>query len=795
MPAFVCIGIQIHRGAVGHLRACARVLVGDHRARLAGVALSQLVLEALDVQRDLRIAPLVADEVGHLDDGAAAVGAVGGDAKVGRDLTDDVADDGRSQNGRVVRFGVVGVVEHDVDEDLRVVGGQDRHKGSDLLVVAVAAAVHVQLLGRAGLAADAVACHIGAAAAALGAVRHFIFHDLADGLAGALADDLAADVCPHLFDDVAVLVGDLIHHMRGDEIAAVDSSGDGRADLQRRDRHGLTEGRRGQLDFAQAAFAVILHEVRLAGQVHTGALGEAEGVEVIIEQAGTDALAQLDEVDVAAVPQRFGQILDAVGLFAGAVIGLLGDAVGTGTVQRGVEGRLAGVHPHGRRDDLEDASGVVQLGDGLILPLDVAVIAGIIALRVQHLVAVRIRDIAAVLILEVDAVEFRFGVDQLVEIGLVGGVIQRVIGVEVRLGGHGQDGTGLDVHHDGRAAVLDVVGRDGLVQVALRHLLDVHIQRQHQIGAVLGSIGGGVFVRDGIAVSVAQGDGAAIDARQRGFVGFFQAVGAVAVGIAEAQHRRRKGSVGVIPLEALGGRDRDAALADALVGIGLFVGLVIRGDVLFNGQLDGVVHLGGQRLVGRVALGQSIVHRLILGLVGRRGGIHAVQALAIAGEQPQGDLGADLLQCGRVGRPGHLAGVVVLAAGEQGRAVAGVGPDGPDHAGGGQRDAGRVVDLAAGRLNGAVQQLLLGRILAEGRTVLDLDVVQAVDDDACRRHDEHHRRAKAEMPQPCAQPLVRVGAAQPVKPFFVLGGWFLHVGLTPEKPKKRALPHAFPVLF
>jgi hypothetical protein len=70
-----------------------------------------------------------------------------------------------------------------------------------------------------------------------------------------------------------------------------------------------------------------------------------------------------------------------------------------------------------------------------------------------------------------------------------------------------------------------------------------------------------------------------------------------------------------------------------------------------------------------------------------------------------------------------------------------------------------------------------------------------VDDDACRRHDEHHRRAKAEMPQPCAQPLVRVSAAQPVKPFFVLGGWFLHVGLTPEKPKKRALPHAFPVLF
>ena len=142
--------------------------------------------------------------------------------------------------------------------------------------------------------------------------------------------------------------------------------------------------------------------------------------------------------------------------------------------------------------------------------------------------------------------------DQLVEIGLVGGVIQRVIGVEVRLGGHGQDGTGLDVHHDGRAAVLDVVGRDGLVQVALRHLLDVHIQRQHQIGAVLGSVGGGVFVRDGVAVGIAEGDRATIDAREGVIVGFFEAVEALAVAVAEAQHRCGERAVGVIALETLG---------------------------------------------------------------------------------------------------------------------------------------------------------------------------------------------------------------------------------------------------
>ncbi len=195
------------------------------------------------------------DQVGHLDDGAAAVHAVGGDAQIGGDLTDDVAHHRGSQNGGVVRPGVVGVVQHDVDQNFRVVGGQDRREGGHLLVVAVGAAVHVQLLGGAGLAADAVAGHIGVAAAALGAVAHLVLHDLADGLAGALADDLTADVCADLLNDIAVLVGDLIHHMGGDQIAAVDGRRDGGADLQRGHGHGLTEGGGSQLDLAQLALA------------------------------------------------------------------------------------------------------------------------------------------------------------------------------------------------------------------------------------------------------------------------------------------------------------------------------------------------------------------------------------------------------------------------------------------------------------------------------------------------------------------------------------------------------------
>ena len=70
-------------------------------------------------------------------------------------------------------------------------------------------------------AVDTVAGHIGILAAA-GAVAHLIFHDLADHIAGALADDLTAHIGTDFLDHVAICIGDLIHHMGRDQIAAVD---------------------------------------------------------------------------------------------------------------------------------------------------------------------------------------------------------------------------------------------------------------------------------------------------------------------------------------------------------------------------------------------------------------------------------------------------------------------------------------------------------------------------------------------------------------------------------------------
>ena len=324
-------------------------------------------------------------------------------------------------------------------------------------------------------------------------------------------------------------------------------------------------------------------------------------------------------------------------LSAGAVVGLLCHAVSTGAVQGGVIGRLAAVHTHGGGDDLEHASGVVQLGDGLVLPLDIPVSTGIVGLRIHDLLAVLVPQIVAVLVFFVDGVQLRLGLHLFRQVGQIGAEILRVIGVKVRLGGHGKDGTGPDVHHNGAAAVLNGVGRHGLVQVALHHLLNVHIQREHQIGTVLCGVGGGVFIGNGVAVGVAQGDGTAIHTGQRGLIGVFQTVHALTIRVAEAQHGGGKAAIGVIPLEALRGRHRHPSLADsggAVVALllaqtqlgqdlfqrtggfsALAVGLVVGLDVFLNGELDGVVDLGGQHLIGAFVLGEGIADRLILGLV------------------------------------------------------------------------------------------------------------------------------------------------------------------------------------
>src|SRR5699024_11636960 len=95
---------------------------------VAAFAFHQVMGQAPYIEFDLGVAPLGADQVGHLDGLAAAVDAVGGHPQVGRDLADDVAHHRSRQHLGVVALDGDGGVQHDVDQDLEVVGGQQRHE-------------------------------------------------------------------------------------------------------------------------------------------------------------------------------------------------------------------------------------------------------------------------------------------------------------------------------------------------------------------------------------------------------------------------------------------------------------------------------------------------------------------------------------------------------------------------------------------------------------------------------------------------------------------------------------------
>ena len=118
------------------------------------------MLQAQFVQRDLGVGPGVVQAGLH---GHIAGGVVVGillDAQVGCDFADDVAHNGGHDLAGVV-VQPARVVQQDEYLDFRVVDGQHSGKAHGFVVIAVAAQMAVRTFGRAGLAADAVACDVG----------------------------------------------------------------------------------------------------------------------------------------------------------------------------------------------------------------------------------------------------------------------------------------------------------------------------------------------------------------------------------------------------------------------------------------------------------------------------------------------------------------------------------------------------------------------------------------------------------------------------------------------------------
>ena len=264
--------------------------------------------------------------------------------------------------------------------------------------------------------------------------------------------------------------------------------------------------------------------------------------------------------------QRTRHVLLTMHLAVCAVVGVLPQfaALIDGQAAAAVEGLVgthnAGIQPCRCGDELEHRAGHIQLSDVLILPLCLA----------HHTLQLGVLagDLVAVLIYSLFAADFSIrhngrhsllakaalepvnivGVDFLLiqNVGYFGvGDFIGVIGVKLLNRGHSQNGTGLDVHHNGASAAVHREGVHSLGQILLHNGLHVFVNRQVQVIAVNGLMHIGLPCGQRVAVDIRLRHTAARRAGQRLIVVFFQSVGTRAVTVAKSQHRGQELAVGV----------------------------------------------------------------------------------------------------------------------------------------------------------------------------------------------------------------------------------------------------------
>ena len=520
----------------------------------------------------------------------------------------------------------------------------------------------VRALCRTGLAADAVARHVGVGAGVVVPCPvDVVFHHGQQLPADFFGDDLAADVRLGLGDNVAVLVRDGIHDIGRNEVAAVGDGRYGGGHLHRGDGLVLAEGRRVQvcIDLCHLLGVVDAGPAGLVGQVDAGGLGEAKRLNIVVEDLRLQCFGRLNEPEVAAVVQRACHVLFIVDLAVGTAVGVLPQlaALVDGQAAAAVEGLLrthnTGVQPCRGRDELEHRAGHIQLGNVLILPLGLAhhtlqlgsLAGNLLALLVRRLFMADdsvCNDVLDGLLAQtafqpvnVLRVDLCFGQD-LVHLGV--GDRLGVVGVKLLKGRHCQDRTCLDVHDNGASAAMDRKGAHRLGQVLLDDGLYVLVDGQVQVAAVDGFMHVGLTAGQRVTVGVRFGHAAARRTGQRLVVIFFQSVGTRAVLVAEAQHRGQELPVGVSAGGCLfAGQVEDTG---CLAGFGLAVLLVLlflglQARVPRSAVLEAIAVCIGQDSI-RHGLFDTLFHHTVLVrltgiLVGRRQRlVHSIRRCAVA---------------------------------------------------------------------------------------------------------------------------------------------------------------------
>ena len=559
---------------------------------------------------------------------------------------------------------------------------------------------------------------------------HVVLHHHADLLADLLAHHLTADFGFRLPDHVAGIIGHVVHHIRGDQVTAVDGGRHSRGHLDQGELLGLTEG--GGIEVGDHVLHFLLgfgDAPGLKGQVNSGGLGQAKGLIVVIEEIRIHLLGGLDKVEVAALVERPRHVQPAVGAALGAAVGVL--PFGTLKYRQAAAAvkLLAGIHQAGiqrggGRHELKDRAGIIQFCHSLVFPLglpDHALKRNFFAgnflfgpvvlnlgagLGADHAVGNQIRHVVlAQAALQGGDLLRREGAARVVQNGLEFGFRDGIgiIGVELGLGGHAINGAGLDIHHNGAAAVLDIVILNGLGQLGFQNALDIIVDGQVKIGAVDGIMGVGFLVGQLIAPGVLAADGAARRAGKLFVIGFFQPVYSAAVAAAEAQNRREEGTAGVFP--GGGGllvHGKDLLLFGVFIAFGQTVGHPLGVGIVNHGLGGHHIHAGGNDTVLLVGAAE-----LCLNLF-RSGG--AAQQLT------------DFLT--------GLLHIVLIALGR-------VGDDVPHHRGLGQQFAGGGIDGTACGGNPLIGKLLFGGLNPVLLRVAKLQHIELVNEQAKTEDDEN----------------------------------------------------------
>ena len=574
----IAVGVQNHGGTTGNRCREGRYLCCDHSAIADGAD-----VEACRLGAGLGLVDGHADGIGN---GGIQLllflcGIFGLDFQIRKNIFHNTLDNGRDRD--TAGDGINGrLIEQDQHGDLGVIRRCISNKGRNAQVISSGLVLLGDLLGGTGLTGNAVAGNVGILT---GTFRNDLFQHITHQSGSLFGNDLANDVGFRRPDGIAVLINDGIDQMGGDQMAAVGNCRNGSDQLQRGDFEVLAERCGGQFYGAHVIIGPDV-AVGLARQVNTCLFVEAKGLVILIEVCLAQRCTDLDERRVTGVLDGIHQVLRTVAGRLPAADTPVFNLLVAGAIERRTQGCGMFLQRHGRNQDLEGRAGIIGIGDGAVEPFG----GQRIAARLFGLLFGQRNGRC-----RFGGKTFLLGLlgHQLVDLPLQLFIGQRkgIVGVEVGIVGHGQNGARIDIHDDAGNMVGNLVVGISHFQVLFQIVLNDLVDGQNQAVAVLGLVVHFIFKRHLAALGVGRLDDAAVDAAQFLIIIGFQTVKTLVVAADKAEGMGKEVAIGIVTggifvqednvgqllllaegANLIGGLLLDLALDDGILGLLLYLG-------------------------------------------------------------------------------------------------------------------------------------------------------------------------------------------------------------------------------